>query len=346
MSATSTSNISKNTILCHACAEDVLDEYIPCQGFCNAVFHPNCSGVKPALLKEIASHRQIFWVCKSCTNLMVDLRHRRSIQCAYEAGQELSLSHHNRIVEQLKSELLTVLKAELSANFAKLVASNSLTPRSSSLNKGGFRGSGSRRLFDNNPAPPLGPNPIPPKPVTGKPGGPADVPERIVAKGFGAPAGDDSPRFWLYLSRVSRNVTEEQITKLAIDRLGVSEIKAKRLVAKGKDVSRMRFISFKVGMNFDLKDKALESSTWPDGLLVREFEERSGEIFWEPTNAVNFQQNPTPPVPPQDPRNTPTPKSTPVSMPLESKEMMTNPKDTEPTSPGSQGCSPMDLWTK
>ncbi|KAL1378995.1 hypothetical protein pipiens_015226 [Culex pipiens pipiens] len=269
MSATSTSNISKNTILCHACAEDVLDEYIPCQGFCNAVFHPDCSGVKPALLKEIASHRQIFWVCKSCTNLMVDLRHRRSIQCAYEAGQELSLSHHNRIVEQLKSELLTVLKAELSANFAKLVASNSLTPRSSSLNKGGFRGSGSRRLFDNNPAPPPGPNPIPPKPVTGKPGGPTDVPERIVANGFGAPAGDDSPRFWLYLSRVSRNVTEEQITKLAIDRLGVSEIKAKRLVAKGKDVSRMRFISFKVGMNFDLKDKALESTTWPDGLLVQ-----------------------------------------------------------------------------
>ncbi|KAL1404467.1 hypothetical protein pipiens_018874, partial [Culex pipiens pipiens] len=106
MSAASTLNISKNTILCHACAGDVNDEYVPCQGFCNAVFHLNCSGVKTELLKEIAAHRQIFWLCRSCTTLMTDLRHRRSVQCAFEAGQELSLSHHNRIVEQLKSEIL------------------------------------------------------------------------------------------------------------------------------------------------------------------------------------------------------------------------------------------------
>ncbi|KAL1395138.1 hypothetical protein pipiens_011461 [Culex pipiens pipiens] len=242
--AAATANTSKNTILCHACTEDVKDEYVSCQGFCNAVFHLHCSSAKPELLKEIASHRQIFWLCRSCSSLMMDLRHRRSVQSAYEAGQELSLSHHNRIVEQLKSELLSELKTELSANFAKLIASNSLTPKSASHGAGGFRGPGSRRLF-NNPAPPLRPHPMPPQHDTGKPKETADVVEGVVAEGYGTATEEEVPRFWLYLSRVSRNVTEAQIAKLAVDRLGVVDVKVKRLVAKGKDVSRMRFISFK-----------------------------------------------------------------------------------------------------
>lgn len=357
MSAASTLNISKNTILCHACAGDVNDEYVPCQGFCNAVFHLNCSGAKTELLKEIAAHRQIFWLCRSCTTLMTDLRHRRSVQCAFEAGQELSLSHHNRIVEQLKSEILSELKSELSSNFAKLIASNSLTPRSSGQGAGGSRGTGSRRLFDNNPAPPPVPNPLPPKDDVGKHGGLADGVLKDDADGNGIAASVED-RFWLYLSRVSRRVNEEQITKLAVDRLGVNDIKVKMLVAKGKDVSRMKFISFKVGMHVDLKDRALDSNTWPRGLVIREFEERSGEFFWEPTNAINqTQQNPPPPpaqpaptkplTPKATPKSTPkpTPKLTSKSTPKSTPDTELTQKDTEPTSPASHSGSPMDHET-
>lgn len=344
--AAATANTSKNTILCHACTEDVKDEYVSCQGFCNAVFHLHCSSAKPELLKEIASHRQIFWLCRSCSSLMVDLRHRRSVQSAYEAGQELSLSHHNRIVEQLKSELLSDLKTELSANFAKLIASNSLTPKSASHGAGGFRGSGSRRLF-NNPAPPLRPHPMPPQHDTGKPKETADVVEGVVAEGYGTATEEEVPRFWLYLSRVSRNVTEAQIAKLAVDRLGVVDVKVKRLVAKGKDVSRMRFISFKVGVHVDLKHKALASATWPDGLVFREFEERNAEIFWEPSSAVvNTQENPPPP--PSQPLTTPTtpslpPESAPQSTPKKPEHVLENSEDTELT--GGLGGSPMDHQT-
>ena len=343
MAAASAMNASKNNILCHACAEDVNDEFVPCQGFCNAVFHLHCSGAKTELLKEIASHRQIFWLCRSCTNLMSDLRHRRSVQCAFEAGQELSLSHHNRIVEQLKTEILSELKTELSANFAKLIASNSLTPKSASQRAGGFRGSGGRRLFNNKLAPPAGPHPVPLEHDTGKLKGSADVAQGVVATGYGT-ANDEVPRFWLYLSRVSRNVTEEQITKLAVDRLGVNDVKVKRLVAKGKDVNRMRFISFKVGMHVDLKDKALAATTWPDGLVFREFEERSGENFWEPTTAVDLTHvDPT--SPPHAPTEKTLPNSPEKSLPLlPPLDVVQLPKDTvdpKPTSPW--GGSPMDL---
>lgn len=268
-------NISKNTIICHSCAEDVHDEYVSCQGFCNAVFHLRCCGASPELLKEVTSHRQMFWLCKSCSHLMVDLRHRRSVQCAYEAGQELSLSHHNRIVEQLKTEILSELKAELKTNFEKLISSSSLTPSRGS----GSVNLGSRRLFGTNVAPASGTKNGTPAPNVGTKS-PTLRPEGLVA-------GTEEPRFWLYLSRISRRVTEEQISKLATNRLGVTDLKVTRLVAKGRDVSRMKFISFKIGMHISLKTKALTQSLWPEGLVVREFEERSGEKFWEPAGAVD-----------------------------------------------------------
>ena len=284
---------------------------------------------------------------------MSDLRHRRSVQCAFEAGQELSLSHHNRIVEQLKTEILSELKTELSANFAKLMSSNSLTPKSAGLRQGGLRGSG-RRLFENKPAPP-GPQPIPPKHNTRNPDRTATAVNSVVAAGYERTVDDEDSRFWLYLSRVSRNVTEEQITRLAAERLGVEDIKVKRLVAKGKDVSRMRFISFKVGMQADLKHKALASTTWPDGLVFREFEERNAEFFWEPSVAdVNTQKNPPSPILPKPKTSNLSPKSTPESTPKNSEqvskdteEVQENPaKETEPTSPAGYSVSPMEHQTE
>ncbi|KAL1381013.1 hypothetical protein pipiens_013780 [Culex pipiens pipiens] len=176
---------------------------------------------------------------------------------------------------------------------------------------------------------------MPPQHDTGKPKETADVVEGVVAEGYGTATEEEVPRFWLYLSRVSRNVTEAQIAKLAVDRLGVVDVKVKRLVAKGKDVSRMRFISFKVGVHVDLKHKALASATWPDGLVFREFEERNAEIFWEPSSAVvNNQENPPPP--PSQPLTTPTtpslpPESAPQSTPKKPEHVLENSEDTELT---------------
>ncbi|XP_052565883.1 uncharacterized protein LOC120414626 [Culex pipiens pallens] len=330
---------SKNVIICHSCANDLVGEYVSCQGFCNAVFHPQCCGIPSESMKDVISHRQIFWLCKSCSNLMLDLRHRRSVQCAFEAGQELSLSHHNRIVEQLKTEIVTELRAELSSNFAKFISSNSLTPRSAGRGVGGSVIPGNRRLFDINP-----------RPVPGKA---TDAPPEVTSDTCPPPgefaAANEGPRFWLYLSRVSRRVTEDQIVKLAIDRLRTTDILATRLVAKGRDVSKMKFISFKVGMHVSLKAKALSQSTWPEGLVVREFEDRSSENFWEPADGVNPSQslqsapttlplttlplpNPTSPFKtpqPNPPLQTTTPQPNPTLPPN------STPMSTEPVSPMS-----------
>lgn len=82
-------------------------------------------------------------------------------------------------------------------------------------------------------------------------------------------------QFWLYLSGFHRQVTSEDVSKVVRCCLHTeSEAKVVMLVPKNVDMSRLTFISFKVGLPVDLKDAALLPSTWPQGIRFREFENK------------------------------------------------------------------------
>lgn len=44
-----------------------------------------------------------------------------------------------------------------------------------------------------------------------------------------------------------------------------------RLVPKGKDTTNLTFVSYKIGLDPNLKELALEPSSWPVGIRLREF---------------------------------------------------------------------------
>lgn len=291
-----------DTDCCHACAKDIEGDFITCQGFCNGNYHAECCGVNVDFLLQVINHRQMFWLCKSCAGLMRNMRVRRSVKSAYQVGQENMLGDHKQLVEQLKREIITDVKAELQLNFAKLVNSSSLTPMSSNIP----RNARGRRLFDNKSQRPMTNNKTPTPLATGHAASPS-------LGNFIAP--QKPHKFWLYLSRAARTVTVEQVTKLAMKRLGTTDVEVYSLVAKGKDINRMNFISFKIGMDMKLKEKALSLSTWPAGLLVREFEKRSNAVenVWEPPirespAAQNEEQMATHAIP--DTHRTPSPMAT------------------------------------
>lgn len=263
------------SVICHACANDIHEKTIACRGFCNAVFHPKCCHLPSELLDEVDRNRQLFWMCKSCASIMSDIRHSRDIKAAYGAGLEKQLGTHTELLGKLKQEILEDLKIEIRSNFTKLTNTASITPVSS--RRSGFmsRTIGSRRLFprkDNN------------------------VPNLMRATGesvspslghFTVPAPVE--KFWIYLSRISRDVTPEQIGELAKNRLSTDDVEVIRLVSKNKDVSTMSFISFKVGVSADLTSKALSSSTWPKGMLFRKFvDNRRVENFWKPQGLLQI----------------------------------------------------------
>ncbi|XP_053686336.1 uncharacterized protein LOC128735877 [Sabethes cyaneus] len=79
-------------------------------------------------------------------------------------------------------------------------------------------------------------------------------------------------KFWLYLSGLNPSLTDSDVQKIVLRCLNISDpVDAIRLVPKGKDTSNMTFVSFKVGLDPDTKTIALDPSTWPTGLLFREF---------------------------------------------------------------------------
>lgn len=280
------------SVICHACTNDVQEERITCRGFCSAVFHLKCCHLPSEMLDEIDRNRQLFWMCKSCAAIMSDVRHKKNVKAAYDAGLEKQLSGHTELLGKLKLEILEELKIEIRSNFTKLTNTTSTTPVSSRRSGNRSRTIGSRRLFEkkDNNLPPL-------MTATG------DSPSPSLGR-LTVPVSKD--KFWLYLSRISRDVSAEQITELAKHRLSTEDVEVIRLVAKSKDIQTMSFVSFKVGVSTNLKAKALSSSTWPKGMLFREFvDNRKAENFWKP-----------PGLPINTPQTTPKSSESPHQMPM------------------------------
>lgn len=217
------------------------------------------------------------------------MRVRRSVQSAYLTGQENASGDHKQVITQLKQEIIKELKAELQSNFTALRNSASLTPMSTNRRpEKRSTNASSRRLFDRRM--PL---------RTDQTNRPVRVDPTTLATGSAASpslgmivAQQPKPKFWLYLSRVAPTVTTEQIKALAANRLNTTDIDVYSLVGRDTDRRRLNFISFRIGMNEQLKEKAVSLTTWPAGLLVREFEQRRlAENFWEPVAEHGTLQN-------------------------------------------------------
>ena len=277
--------------LCHACSNELTGECITCQGFCDATFHANCCGSRPDFVADVIRSSQSFWLCPSCSKLMKDIKFRKSVRSAHDAGQAGAFG----VIEQLKAEILSELKNEIRSNFTAIVNSSALTPRSSRQSPLAAAAHGRKLLLE----------PIPsqrPQPALME-GTSKSVSPSLGVTTVPLPKG----KCWIYLSRISRDVSADQIVALANNRLGTSNAEAIRLVAKGRDISTLSFISFKVSVDADLKDKALSPSTWPSGILYREFNDDRGN-FWRP--------GPTQATPPK------VPERDPLSCPLSPEKQM------------------------
>ena len=79
-------------------------------------------------------------------------------------------------------------------------------------------------------------------------------------------------KFWLYLSGVNPLATNSDVQKIVSRCLDVPDsVDVVRLVPRDKDVASLTFVSFKVGLDPELKNRALDPASWPTGLLFREF---------------------------------------------------------------------------
>ncbi|XP_055604070.1 uncharacterized protein LOC129752307 [Uranotaenia lowii] len=251
---------------CDKCAKPTGDsDSILCQGLCSLVFHLKCAGLLSSHLKSKADNKNLLWVCDECCRLLKNAAFRRSLG-SYESIIADMRTNQASLVAEVKSEFATTnLKLDKILNVRPNINPSPRIPApwpslATPTNK-------RRRVENPTVAPCVGT-----KQVTVKTIATVAPPEK---------------KFWIYLARLHNSVTAKDIEELVMECLQCESTEVHALVRKDVDVSTLRSISFKVGVDPKLKDIALSPKTWPSGILFREFEDFGSKN--PPTPAVTSQ---------------------------------------------------------
>lgn len=265
--------------ICNSCAVNLTSPEAVCGGFCKATFHYKCARISETFYKEIVANSASYWMCPECREIMGNARFKNTLVSMNAATKEVN-DGYQKLVEDLKSEikdsLIAELRLEIQGGFSKLsLAILSPAPNRFQFN---YRSASKRsREPDDVPA--------------HQPAQPAKVfrGTNEPSSSTGVPVTTPESKFWIYLTKISPEVTEDEVVNLAKNCLQVDNVVAKALVPRGRPLSSLTFISFKVGVSQELKHKAMDPSTWPQEIQFREFVETGSSVrhFWKPGQAAD-----------------------------------------------------------
>lgn len=244
---------------CGKCDQEINDlEPMRC-GFCEAFFHTSqtCCGINARSMKEAFSSGKAILICHSCRDELKGRSIRRYIaELETKQNQPADSPILNALPAQVQQ--LSDVVAELTKKIDVLSAKPQ-RDRSVSVSSAWPRLGTKRRREDR-------PN--------------INVPitkgtKSIHISDLSVPsitATAPPEKFWLYLSRLNPLITDKDVLNIVSRCLCTTDhVDVVRLVPKGKDVTGMTFVSFKIGLDPCVKDLALDPSSWPDGLQFREF---------------------------------------------------------------------------
>lgn len=259
--------------VCEKCANELVGESIKCGGFCSAHFCMNCSGMTTELQNTFSKNHHLVWMCYACHNLLAKARFTNAVTAVNAANEGII----DALKTEIRDSILNDIRSEIRTNFKSLIDAVPRTPltlrpppKVASVNK---RPRDADADDDNTT-----------RPAKLLCGTGAHNPD--VSAAAPQPSSDHPPSFWLYLSNIQPDVADDKVRDMVHQCLETSELKLVKLIPKNRDVRTLTFVSYKVGVSADLKEKAMSSSTWPIGIRFREFEDHSRlrQDFWRPTS--------------------------------------------------------------
>lgn len=89
-------------------------------------------------------------------------------------------------------------------------------------------------------------------------------------------------KFWIFFTKVAKHVSVDAMREMVTNSLDIHDPPdVVKLVPRWGNYENLKYISFKVGVDWKHKEKAVLESTWPAGLLFRQFVHRES-YYWEP----------------------------------------------------------------
>lgn len=252
---------------CYECNEPITNlNFIKCH-LCDGMAHMKCFGWARSNLDFVNGQTNLLWFCTNCLKSLEDIKANKSPDRTVAVLSSVAESI-NCCMNEVKTEL-----GQINA-FIGTISEKLLTNTTPAILSNNQRNAKRPRVVSPN-----------------------DTPKR--PRGFsslisGTKAAENFPKlvdtvpqptakFWIYLSRIAPHVSDNEITALVQECVPGAQPIVKKLVRKDADLNSFAFISFKVGIDLQFKDIALDASNWPTGIYFRQFEERnSSKVFWDP----------------------------------------------------------------
>ena len=257
------SEMEKN---CFKCCESIKNlNMIKCH-LCDCMAHTKCIGWVRANLDFVNGQSNLLWLCNDCMHSVENLKANNSSDVAVAAITSVAESI-TCCMNDVRNELgqINTFIGSISDKFlASVTPANPLAAR---------RNKRPRVVSPTE-------TPRRPKILSDLMGGTksAENCSNLVDT-----VPQPTEKCWIYLSRIAPHVTEDEITALIKECVPAAQPVVRKLVKKDADIRSFAFISFKVGIDIQLKEVALDAKNWPKGIYFRLFEERnSAKDFWGP----------------------------------------------------------------
>ncbi|XP_055543157.1 uncharacterized protein LOC129728727 [Wyeomyia smithii] len=250
---------------CYQCSKPIKTiEVIQCNGFCHQSAHLKCVGLIRPHVDFVNEQNNILWFCDHCIAQLEYIK-----QNPMKSTQDVVAVFSNALRESL-GELKTELQE--TKELTKTLVDKRQFNDSAAVGRSRTAWPSIKRTRDTTPKP---------RPDLKLVGGTKSI---DLGSASVETVAKPTEKFWVYLSRIARHVTEDDISELVKQCLETTQpVDVRKLVRKDADVNQYAFISFKFGVEKDLKDKALDPSVWPKGIFFREFENlRAERDFWGP----------------------------------------------------------------
>ncbi|XP_053698921.1 uncharacterized protein LOC128745881 [Sabethes cyaneus] len=241
---------------CRTCSSAVngIDRVI-CRGNCRSMFHRTCiPGLQRSTLDAISTYGDnLFWLCDECASSF-----NKWLQQPDPVATVAPVDDSSKLCDAV--DKLNTAVADLSYRIEKHFPCGSSVP--------------ALKIFNSRRQPGELPTPKRSRVDSAK-----DYASAVAVCGTRSiqrtikTVADERQQFWLYLSRLDPSHTVDDIVAMTQECLDITDTpKTIMLVKKNVDLSSLNFVSFRVEVPKELKDTALMASTWPTGVLVREFD--------------------------------------------------------------------------
>lgn len=242
-----------------------MEERIRCDGCCKTEYHLSCTKLNVYDLHRCTDNDNLLWMCDNClysfrkqflapsctaNKPSPEKRNESENASENESVMESTLRSLQLEVVQIK-QCISDMKSSM--NFSSV--NRSIEPQTSTPQ----RSSGERMSLNQNNSSQL-----------------------LVGSSSQSMLANDARKFWIFFTRVAKHVSVEAIKEMVSNSLRLNDPPdVVKIIPHWSNFDNLRYVSFKVGVDWRYKDMAVRDSTWPAGLLFREFIRRES-CYWEP----------------------------------------------------------------